>query len=60
MAKIEEIITPRGMLRRMATVVSDDEQINKLARSAYGGNTAIIIQKNRRVMFRYLLINTMD
>ncbi|MEK7574136.1 MAG: hypothetical protein AAB514_01230 [Patescibacteria group bacterium] len=45
MAKIEEIITPRGMLRRMATVVSDDEQINKLARSAYGGNTAIIIQK---------------
>ncbi|MEK7624427.1 MAG: hypothetical protein AAB404_01730 [Patescibacteria group bacterium] len=45
MAKIEEIPGPRGVLLRMATVVSDDEQINKFARSAYGGNTAIVIQR---------------
>ena len=44
-AKIEEVLGPRGMILRMATIVSDDEQINKFARSAYGGKTAIVIQK---------------
>lgn len=44
MAKIENISGPRGVLR-MVTIVSDDEQISKFARSAYGGNTAIVIQK---------------
>lgn len=44
-AEIEVIQGPRGKSIKMTTVVSDDEQMSKFARSVYGGNIAVVIQK---------------
>lgn len=44
-AEIEVIQGPRGKMLKMATVVSDDEQMSKFARSVYGGSIAVVIQK---------------
>ncbi len=44
-AKIENVEGPNGRILRMATIISDNEQMSKFARSAYGGNVAIVIQK---------------
>lgn len=44
-ARIEEVDGPRGKLK-LAVVESDSEQIGKFARSEYGGQVAIIIQRN--------------
>jgi hypothetical protein len=43
-AQIEIIETSKGPLK-MAVIVSDDEQVNKFARSELGGNCALVIQK---------------
>ncbi len=44
-AEIEEVEGPGGQTLKMVTVVSDDEQMSKFARSSFGGRAAIIIQK---------------
>lgn len=44
-AKIEEIRGPDGRLIKMTTILSDNEQMNKFARSEYGGCAAIVLQK---------------
>lgn len=44
-AEIEVIPCPRGKMLKMATIISDNEQMSKFARSVCGGNIAIIIQK---------------
>lgn len=44
-AEIEEIQGPGGQILKMVTVVSDDEQMSKFARSSLGGRAAIVIQK---------------
>jgi hypothetical protein len=48
-AKIEDIFGPNGRqlkLITIVTIVSDDPQMNKFARSAHGCNADIVIQKN--------------
>lgn len=44
-AEIEEIQGPGRQTLKMVTVVSDDEQMSKFARSSFGGGAAIIIQR---------------
>lgn len=43
-AEIEEIRSPKGKILKMAVVRSSNPQVNKFARSKYGGRMAIIIQ----------------
>lgn len=47
-AQIEQMNGPRGRTLKMATVVSDSELMSKFARSALGGNCAIVILKNTK------------
>lgn len=44
-AEVEEIVGPGGRVLKMASFVSDNEQMNKFARSIHGGQAAIIIQQ---------------
>lgn len=44
-AEIEAVLGPNGRTLKMVTLVSDDEQVNKFARSSFGGHAAITIQK---------------
>lgn len=44
-AEVEEVVGPGDRTLRMVTIVSDNEQMNKFARSVHGGEAAIIIQK---------------
>ena len=44
-AEIEEIYGPNGRIIKMVTVISDDEQISKFARSPHGANAAVVIQR---------------
>jgi hypothetical protein len=47
-AEIEEIIGPQGERLKMVTIVSDNELMNKFARSKLGGEAAIVIQQNSK------------
>lgn len=44
-AEIEEIPGPKGRILKMATIVSDDPQMGKFARSTFGGQVDIVIQQ---------------
>jgi len=44
-AEIEEVQGPGGRMLKMVSIVSDNGQISKFARSVYGGRAAIVIQK---------------
>lgn len=45
LAQVEEIAAPGGRILKMVTVVSDDDQVGKYARSIHGANAAVVIQK---------------
>jgi len=44
-AEVEEVQGPGGRMLKMVSIISDNEQISKFARSVYGGRAAIVIQK---------------
>ena len=44
-ANIENILGPHGRTLKMATIISDNPQMSKFARSDYGGNADIVIQQ---------------
>lgn len=45
-ARIEEVVGPIGRPLKIATIQSDNELVNKFARSEFGGRMAVVIQQH--------------